>query len=238
MIPKVIYQTWKTQNLHKKINNLHEKMLKLNPKYKQIIYTDEQMLDFVKSNYDRDIFGHFERINNIVSRADFWRYLVLYKNGGVYLDIDSLIVQDLSKMIRNEDKAVITAEKNKNCYVQWSLVFDIGHPILEKTINNLIDNMINNRHKNDVLNFSVKPYWDAVNSTILENNLDISWDKISSGTDKSYEIDSSNVRFYGIDYDKSIIFKHKYNHLLRNKKSGQYTQDHWTLTQKEFDVYS
>ena len=71
MIPKVIYQTWKTQNLHKKINNLHEKMLKLNPKYKQIIYTDEQMLDFVKSNYDRDIFGYFERINNIVSRADF-----------------------------------------------------------------------------------------------------------------------------------------------------------------------
>ena len=46
MIPKVIYQTWKTQNLHKKINNLHENV-KLNPKYKQIIYTDEQMLDFV-----------------------------------------------------------------------------------------------------------------------------------------------------------------------------------------------
>ena len=56
MIPKVIYQTWKTQNLHKKINNLHEKMLKLN-KYKQIIYTDEQMLDFVKSNYDEIYLG-------------------------------------------------------------------------------------------------------------------------------------------------------------------------------------
>jgi len=238
MIPKVIYQTWKTQNLHKKINNLHERMLKLNPKYKQVIYTDEQMYDFVKSNYDPDIFGYFERINNIVSRADFWRYLILYKNGGVYLDIDSLIVRDLSKMIREEDKAVVTAEKNENCYVQWSLVFDIGHPILEKTINNLIDNMMNNRHKNDVLKFSVKPYWDAVNTTIHENNLDISWNKLTSGTDKSFDIGSSNVRFYGIDYDKNIIFKHKYNHLLRNKKLGQYTKDHWTLTQKEFDVYS
>ena len=65
MIPKVIYQTWKTQNLDKKINNLHVRMLKLNPGYKQVIYTDEQMYDFVKSNYDPDIFEYFERINNI-----------------------------------------------------------------------------------------------------------------------------------------------------------------------------
>ena len=55
---------------------------------------------------------------------------------------------------------------------------------------------------------------EIIRKSIQENNLDISWKKISSGTDKSYEIDSSNVRFYGIDYDKSIIFKHKYNLVL------------------------
>ena len=81
MIPKVIYQTWKTQNIHKKINNLHKRMLKVNPEYQHIIYTDDQMLDFVKSNYDKDIFRYFERINNIVARADFWRYLILFKKG-------------------------------------------------------------------------------------------------------------------------------------------------------------
>ena len=36
------------------------------------------MFDY-KVNYDKEIFTYFERINNIVSRADFWRYLILYK---------------------------------------------------------------------------------------------------------------------------------------------------------------
>ena len=99
MIPKVIYQTWKTQNIHKKINDLHKKMLKANPKYKHIIYTDDQMLDFVKSNYDKDIFRYFERINNIVARADFWRYLILFKKGGVYLYIDSIINKNIYEIL-------------------------------------------------------------------------------------------------------------------------------------------
>ena len=33
MIPKVIYQTWKTQKLDKKIHKLHSKMLKVNAEY-------------------------------------------------------------------------------------------------------------------------------------------------------------------------------------------------------------
>ena len=55
MIPKVIYQTWKTQNIHKNIHKLHNKMLKINSDYEHIIYTDDQMFDFVKSNYDKDV---------------------------------------------------------------------------------------------------------------------------------------------------------------------------------------
>ena len=43
MIPKKIYQTWKTQNLPKKILKMHSNMLTQNPDFEHIIYTDEQM---------------------------------------------------------------------------------------------------------------------------------------------------------------------------------------------------
>ena len=82
MIPKVIYQTWKTQNIHKKIHKLHNNMLKTNPEYQHVIYTDDQMFDSVKSNYDKNIFKYFERINNIVSRADFWKISKSHHRGG------------------------------------------------------------------------------------------------------------------------------------------------------------
>ena len=30
-----------------------------------IIYTDDQMFDYVKANYDKEIFTYFERINTL-----------------------------------------------------------------------------------------------------------------------------------------------------------------------------
>ena len=237
MIPKVIYQTWKTQNIHKKIHKLHNNMLKTNPEYQHVIYTDDQMFDFVKSNYDKNIFKYFERINNIVSRADFWRYLILYKNGGVYLDIDSIIDGKLSEILDKNDDALITAEKNENCFVQWSLIFNKNHPILEKTIENLIKNIDENNYKNDVLNFSVKPYWDAINNSFIKNNLNFGWEMINKDTNKLFNINGANFRIYSVDYGKYISFKHKYNHLLRDRGKLEADENHWTISQKSQNVF-
>lgn len=237
MIPKVIYQTWKTQNLHPKVQKLRSKMLDVNKDYKLILYTDDQMHDFVNSNFEKEIAQSFNSIKNIVSKADFWRYLILYKNGGIYLDIDSLILKKLDYVIKKEDEAVITAELNKDCFVQWALIFNKNHPILESTINLLMDNMKNDRFKNDVLKFSVKPYWDSVNKFIKTNSNDFEWKDIKKSTNKLISSESTNARIFGVDYDNFIQFKHKYNHLLRNKNKGLKTQDHWTITQIQSEIY-
>ena len=54
-IPKKIYQTWKTQNLPKKILKMHSNMLTQNPDFEHIIYTDEQMNDYMTSNAEKEI---------------------------------------------------------------------------------------------------------------------------------------------------------------------------------------
>ena len=40
-------------------------------------------------------------------RADLWRYCVLYAYGGVYFDMETRIRQDVDKMIREDDRAVL-----------------------------------------------------------------------------------------------------------------------------------
>ena len=95
MIPKTIYQTWKTQNLPYKISRIHANMLNKNPGYEHIIYTDEQMNDFISSNADKEIQTLYWKMNHIVAKADIWRYTILYLNGGIYLDIDSEIKRPL-----------------------------------------------------------------------------------------------------------------------------------------------
>ena len=64
MIQKNVFQTWKTQNFPQKIEKILNKNRKLNPDFKFHIYTDDQLLDFVKSNYDSEIFNAFEKIKH------------------------------------------------------------------------------------------------------------------------------------------------------------------------------
>jgi len=47
MILKTIYQTWSTQNMPTKLRKLHDKMRSCNPDFEHIIYTDEQMNDYM-----------------------------------------------------------------------------------------------------------------------------------------------------------------------------------------------
>ena len=55
VISKTIYQTLHTQNLPEKLEKLHSKMRKKNPEYEHIVYTDEQMNDYLNSNADSNI---------------------------------------------------------------------------------------------------------------------------------------------------------------------------------------
>lgn len=84
----------------------------MNPEYVHKIYIDEEMDVFVNENFPGDIANCYNRLNIIVAKVDFWRYLVLYKFGGIYLDMDSSINYPLKYLINMNDEAIITIESN------------------------------------------------------------------------------------------------------------------------------
>ena len=65
MIPKKIYQTWKTQNLPKNFKNAL-KYVDTNPDFEHIIYTDEQMNDYMTSNAEKEILDLYWKMNHIL----------------------------------------------------------------------------------------------------------------------------------------------------------------------------
>ena len=52
-----------------------------------ILFTDEQMNDYISSNADSDIKDAYWRMNHVVAKADIWRYTILFNNGGSLLSI-------------------------------------------------------------------------------------------------------------------------------------------------------
>ena len=87
MIPRIIHQTWKDSAVPKKWHPFIKAVKEMNPTWEYRLWTDNDNDEFVAEEFPDfvDIFRGFSR--NIM-RADVIRYLIMYKIGGVYLDLD------------------------------------------------------------------------------------------------------------------------------------------------------
>ena len=87
-IPKDIYMCNHKIGTNEKIMAL--KWKKLNPDYKIHLYSDFACAEFITKHFSREYIKCFLKLKDGPIRADFWRLCILYKNGGVYSDIDNL----------------------------------------------------------------------------------------------------------------------------------------------------
>ena len=218
-IPRVLYQVSIGLNHgHQDIQNITNKMLSMNSNYEYKLLTSEKEMDnFVSNNFDKEIVESYNCLNFLVAKIDFWRYLNLYKNGGVYLDMDSLIIKPLDELIRDDDEAIITAEGNPGLYVQWCLMFTKEHPILKKVIEIVVDNIKNNKYPNNVFKMTgPTAFTEGLNKLhLLDSEKIIDHSLINKETDISfYTKEGVQYRIYSIDYGNFCLFRHDKSHLL------------------------
>ena len=101
MIPKLIIQTWKDNNIPEKYRGLLKKLRDNNREFNYMFYTDENIKTFMENHYPEylSVFNNFEYP---IQKIDFFRYLVIYKFGGFYFDLDMDIDRSLDDLLENE----------------------------------------------------------------------------------------------------------------------------------------
>ena len=87
LIPLNIFQTWYTLDLPLKMKENVELLKKTNPEFNHYLYDDTMCREFIRENYNHEILYTFDKLKPGAYKADFWRYCILYKKGGIYLDI-------------------------------------------------------------------------------------------------------------------------------------------------------
>ena len=93
-IPLKIFQSWHTLNLPPKMND-NVQLLKLqNPEFTHYLYDDEMCREFIKENFEEDVLNAYDKLIPGSYKCDLWRYCILYKYGGIYLDIKYKCVND------------------------------------------------------------------------------------------------------------------------------------------------
>ena len=166
--PKTLYRTYYDLNLVKKFKNAHSLTLKKNKDLKEIIFDDQMVENYIKDNYSQRIYNAYNMINKDYGacKADFFRYLVIYKEGGIYLDIKSMLQQNIDKEI-NENKLIISkgrydpypfkygllkqyqnaynwsyfTDVSNGEYNNWHFISPAGNKILGKVIQQMISNI-------------------------------------------------------------------------------------------------
>ena len=154
-IPKKIFQTVSDKkNIHKDFKKNIENIKNQNPDWKYTLFDDKDIIEYIKKNYDSETLRVYNKINPEYGpcKADFFRYLLMYKEGGVYLDIKSYIAIPLKDIIKYDDEYIlchwhvktkeILLKNTYGEYQQWHIICKPKHPFLKEVIKNVTNNIL------------------------------------------------------------------------------------------------
>lgn len=102
MIPKVIHQTWKTEDVPDEWKKGQESVIRMNPGWTYILWTDEMCRNLIATEFPwfLDIYDSYP---DGIQRADAWRYFVLYRIGGIYLDLDFYCNKPIESLFTDQE---------------------------------------------------------------------------------------------------------------------------------------
>jgi inositol phosphorylceramide mannosyltransferase catalytic subunit len=87
MIPRTIHQTWKSTELSYPFDVLANSWKELHPSWQYKLWTDDMNRDFIKAHFP-DFLSRYDNYPRNIQRIDAFRYFLLLKEGGVYVDVD------------------------------------------------------------------------------------------------------------------------------------------------------
>ena len=163
-IPKIIHQIY--FNVDQKLPSILEenvqRIMALNPGWEHRLYDEGDIIDFIASTYGRRVLDYYSRINEKygASRADLFRYLMMYKHGGVYLDVKASLERPLDSVLLTDDVYLLSRWRNAKGeqfegwgihkplreiggqeFQQWHIIAAPGHPFLRAVIERVLHNI-------------------------------------------------------------------------------------------------
>jgi mannosyltransferase OCH1-like enzyme len=119
-IPNRVYQTWETPLIPSLLARQLRRVRRLNPDYSFFFFDADARAEYMERHYGgHPILQVFRDLKLRTAQVDVWRYCILYREGGVYCDIDSALSVPLHQVISEEMTELISFERNL-----WKDAFD------------------------------------------------------------------------------------------------------------------
>lgn len=86
-IPLICYTVWHTHHIPPRMRSNYDRLCKNNPEIQFELFDEIQCREFISQNFEKDVLDAYDRLSPSSYKSDLWRYCVLYRNGGIYMDI-------------------------------------------------------------------------------------------------------------------------------------------------------
>jgi len=148
-IPKVIYRTSAHDMfcLPHMVWDLYRKEKEINSNYEHIYFDDFQCEAFISMVYGLRIRDLYLKLVPTAFRADFFRYLLLYEKGGIYMDFTQHSLVPMDNIIKDYKEVYVSDfysvnEKVPRCALYQAYIATVkGTPLLELAINTCIEHI-------------------------------------------------------------------------------------------------
>jgi mannosyltransferase OCH1-like enzyme len=143
-IPANIFQTWHTKDLPPLMANSILNIKRHNPNFRYYLYDDNDCREFIKNNFNQNILDTYDNLIPGAYKADLWRYCILYKIGGIYMDIKYTPINGF-RFYNLLEKEHLVLDINENYVYNAFMVCKPENQILLKAIYKICQNV---RYKN------------------------------------------------------------------------------------------
>jgi inositol phosphorylceramide mannosyltransferase catalytic subunit len=156
-IPRIIHQTNFNKNLPLPLRANVDALRALNPCWEHRLYDDADVIKFIEDEYGPAILQRYLAIapGYGAARADLFRYLLIYRMGGVYLDVKSGASQPFDAVLRRDDAFIVSQWRDSidepdtlfhpelrglpgGEFQQWHIIAAPGHPFLRAVIERVL----------------------------------------------------------------------------------------------------
>ena len=141
-IPANIFQTWQTHILPPQMFNAIKIIKKQNPRFNYYLFSDIDCRLFISKNFDPAVLNAYDQLIPGAYKADLWRYCILYKYGGIYLDI-KYVPDNNFKFVNLLTKEHFVLDQDNEGIYNAFMVCKAGNEILLKAINQIVENVKN-----------------------------------------------------------------------------------------------
>lgn len=140
IIPLNFYTCWHTKILPPKMKENYDLLVKLNPEFTCNLFDEDECREFIKNNFNKDILDAYNNLIPCSYKSDLWRFCVLYKNGGIYMDIKYKCVNNF-KLIALTEKEYFVRDRPKHMTYTALIAVKPENPIMLKCIRKIVENV-------------------------------------------------------------------------------------------------